>query len=289
MPHTPVAVAQFAGLDLVSSPDEAACIDQLNVDLDVRGALRSRNGYDNFTGSELTNQPDSMAAHYESDGTRQLLVGGGLRLDALNSSGTSIANAVPTGFPHTFARFGGPTAEVTYISNGADQVRAWNGTAFSTPGGLSGQTGYFVAITPTSNRLVVARESGATAGNNPSSVNFSDAGAPETFTSTNFIDLDPGDGEVITGLQTWGNYLFVFKQTKFYVFYGEETDVTGEPIFNYRKVDTGIGCAASRSVRAGRDGLYFLAPTGVYRTTGGAPELVSAAIDPLFNGGLSSF
>jgi hypothetical protein len=275
------------GLNLRDSEvPESQAIDLLNVEFDDRGAVGQRAGYAQFTDPALTNQPDSVFPHYESDGTKHLLVGNGNRLDALDTTGASVANSTaPTASPHFFARFGGPTAEVTYIANGTDQVRAYNGTAFSSPAGLSGQTGKFLAVTPTSNRLVVARETGTTAGNNPSSVNFSDAGAPETFTSTNFVDLDPGDGEAITGMVAWRDYVFVFKPSKFWVFYGESTDGTGEPVFSHKKIDTGTGLAASKAIAVATEALYFLSSDGVYRTTGPyAPELVSDIINPFFLG-----
>jgi hypothetical protein len=282
----------YGGLDLVSSPDNSRCIDMLNVDLDVRGAVRARDGYATFITdtSALNSQPDSLFTFVTSGGTKRLLVGHTNHVAAFDINGATVtAGVLASAGPHFFTRFGGPTAEAVYIGNGTDGIQKFTIDAFSSPGTLSGQTGKFVAITPTSNRLVVARESGTTAGNNVSSVNFSDAGAPETFTATNFVDLDPGDGEAIMGLVSWGNNLFAFKETKFYVFTHETVDTTGEPIFNYRKVDTGIGLVASRGLCAARDGVYFVSRTGVYRTTGGPPELVSRVIDPLFIGGASSF
>ena len=289
MTHQPLPIARYAGIDLAASPDESPCIDQLNIDLDVRGAVRSRDGYDNFTGSELTGQPDSLFPFTTSAGTKRLLVGNGNRVDALNTSASSVDNETSTASPHFFTRFGGPTAEAVYFSNGTDQVKKFTSDAFATPGGLSGETGMFVAVTPTSNRLVIARESGSTAGNNPSSVRFSDAGDPENFTANNYVDLDPGDGEPIMGLASWGNSLFAFKESKIWEFYGESTDTVGETIFNVRKIDTGIGLISPRGVVAARDGVYFIARTGIYRTTGGFPQLVSGAIAPLFVGGVSDF
>lgn len=91
------------------------------------------------------------------------------------------------------------------------------------------------------------------------------------------------------GLVAWREYLFVFKQSKLFVFYGTDTDSSGDPVFRYRTVDTGIGAVASRAIVAGRDGVYFLNGRGVYRTTGGVPELVSPALDPFFVGGTSEF
>lgn len=292
MGYAPASFRGFGGgLNLRDAPDvvdERYAIDCLNVVFSERGAVQQRDGSRRFTSATLTNSPDSMAPFYKTNGTKALVVGNGNRLDVLNTFGASVANALPTANPHFFTRFGGPTAEVMYIANGTDQVRKLAEAAgvftFSTPAGLSSQTGKFLAVTPTSNRLMVARESGATGGNNPSSVNFSDPGAPETFGATNWVDLDPGDGEEIMGIVAWREYVFVFKQTKFWVFYGESTDSTGGPVFNFRKVNTGLGLAAPRALTAGREGVYFLDRTGIYRTTGGNPELLSDVIDPFFAG-----
>lgn len=290
-PYKPVPFRSLGGgLNLRDSEvSETQAIDLLNVEFDERGAVSKRYGYAQFTGAELTNQPDSVFPHYESDGTTRLLVGNGNRLDALNTSGASVANTTSTASPHLFVRYGGPTVEATYIANGTDQVQKFDGTSFTTPAGLAGQSGKFLTVTPTSNRLVVAREQGASAGSNPSSVNFSDAGAPETFGSSNYVDLDPGDGEAITGMVSWANYVFVFKPSKFWVFYSETTDSTGAPVFNFRKIDTGIGVAAPRAVAAGRDAVYFMGSRGVYRTRGQEPELVSDIIEPFFLGNPSIY
>jgi hypothetical protein len=285
-------ITRFGGLDLVSSPDEVGlngAIDGLNFDLGVRGALRSRDGFDNFTGSELTNQPDSMTPYYVIAGTRQLLVGNGNRLDLLNTSGTSVASQNANASPHFFARFGSPSAEVIYIANGTEPIRKLSGTTFSDPAGMATQNGKFLAVTPQSNRLVIARHSSTLGGVNPSSVYFSNAGDAETFGANDWVDLDPGDGEAITGMIAWRDYIFVFKETKFWVYYGESTDDTGGAVFNFRKIATGIGLAASKALAVGREGVYFLDRTGVYLTSGGPPTLVSDPLDPLFSGGLSGF
>lgn len=285
----PLAFPGFAGgLNLRDQPNQVnptQAVDLLNVALIEREGIRSRDGYAKFSASALTNRPDSLAAFYTSGGTAQLVVGNGNRLDALNSAGTSIANVAPTASPHYFARFGGPTAELLFIANGTDTVRQWNAAAFSTPA-YTGTTpnGKFLAVTSWDNRLVSARRASTTAGNNPSTVLFSDQGVPTTFTAANYIDLTPGDGEVIMGVISWERYLFVFKESKFFRIYGTGRNVDGSPIFQYEAIDTGIGLAASRALCAGRDGVYFLGRNGVYKTTGARPELVSSLIDPFFAG-----
>jgi hypothetical protein len=289
MPLKPMAWPGFAsGLNLRDQPnqvDPTQAVDLLNIALIEREGIRSRDGYSKFTSSALTNRPDSLAAFYTSSGTAQLIVGNGSRLDALNTSGASTANAAPTASPHFFARFGGPTAELMFIGNGTDTVRQWNGTAFSTPA-YTGTTpnGRFLAVTPWDNRLISARRPGTTAGNNPATVLFSDQGVPTTFTAANFVDLVPGDGEAIMGMVAWERYVFVFKETKFFRFYGTSTGVAGTPIFNFEAIDDGIGMVSSRALCAGRDGVYFLGRNGVYRTTGSRAELVSGTLDPFFAG-----
>jgi hypothetical protein len=282
------------GLDLASQPGLVAfdkALDCLNVTFTSRGAVESRGGYAAFSGT-LTNQPDSLGGFIKSDGTKRLLVGNGNRIDVLDTGGSSVANTTsPTASPHYFVRFGSPSVEAIYMANGTDQVRRYDTSGgFTSPAGLAGQTGKFLAVSPASNRLVVARESGSTAGNNPSSVNFSDAGDPETFTSTNFIDLDPGDGEAIMGMASFRGQLLIFKGSKMWRHYGESTDAVGEPVFDVLKMDTGgVGLAASRALAVSDDAVYFLHGAGVYSTSGGPPQRVSDIIEPFFLGGTSIY
>lgn len=276
-----------AGLNLQSQPDildPAQALDCLNTEYGERGAARQRAGFAKFTTSALTNQPDSLHGFQKADGTKRLIVGNGNRLDALDTAGASVANSTaPTSSPHWATRFGGPTIEATFLSNGVDQVRQYDTTSgFTTPAGLSAQTGKFVATWE--KRLVVARESGTTAGNNPSSVNFSDPGDPTNFAAGVFEDLDPGDGEAIMGIATYREQLIVLKETAYHVFYGVGTDAAGEADPRSRAVKAGVGLAASKALAVARDGVYFLSRQGVYRTSGGEPELVSSLLDPFFTG-----
>jgi hypothetical protein len=285
--YAPVGQTRFGGgLNLtdgadVVSPDQA--VDLLNVVFLPQGGVRQRDGYQRFSASELTNRPDSLGAHYESDGTRQLLVGNGTRIDALNTSGTSIANVAPTASPQNFVRFAAPGTEHTLIANGTDTVRRWDGAAFSTPAytGTTPTTRY-LAVQSTDNRLVAARTAA-----NPDRVLFSDPGVPTTFGVNNYVDLHPGSGEPITALVAWREYVFAFKETEYFVFQGTSTSSTGTPIFNVRPVSSMAGSVGAAC--AAPEGVYFLDRRGVYLTTGQAPQLVSGQLDPLFLGGASLY
>ena len=300
------------GLNLRDNPQQVAqdeAIDLLNVVFTERGAVAQRYGYAQFTSSALTNQVDSLGVFYTSTGTKQLIAGCGSRLEGINTSGAVVASATGlSGGPYTFARFAAPGSELLYAGNGTDTLRKWDGLAWTAPTATVDGTAArampkagAIAIQPNDNRLAASGFATITGGphgvaSNPSRVFFSNAGAPETWETdgvaprgANYLDLTPGDGEQIMGMVAWRNNLFVFKESKFFVFYGNSLATAGTPIFNYRAVDAGIGLCSRRALVAGYDGVYFMDRTGVYRTTGNEPELVSSIIDPFFQGSPSVY
>jgi len=304
--YTPFAFQGFGGgLNLqakADAVDPAQCIDALNVNFSDRGAIQQRDGYAALTGSELTNRADSLCAFYTSTGTKQLLAGCGTRLEALNASGEVSKSATGlTGGPWGFVRFGQPNEEVAYVGNGSDTLRKWTGTEWKAPtatvdkeAGKAMPKARYLAVQSPDNRLVATGFATTTGGPNgttssPSHVYFSDAGNPESWTSLNYEQLTPGDGEAIQGCIAWREFVFVFKETKFFVFYGNGTDAEGSVEFNRRPVEAGVGLASPRALCAHRTGVYFLDRKGVYRTTGQEPELVSSAIEPIFVGEASHF
>lgn len=298
-----IDVDQFPGLDLRKSPDEAACIDLLNVDLDVRGRIRSRDGYTLFeNGVAITGTVSGMAPVYSTAGDR-LLVSLSDIIYAFSTDYLAVApySSTDNRFENAYSFARSPASDAVYVGNanssGASIGRLLPGTGFQISGGGgytftgTAPTGKFVATWPFSggNRLVSAHRWNTTAGDNGSTVQFSDAGSSVAWTSTSYVDLFPNDGETINGLCVWRDQLFAFKASRFFVFYGESVDSSGNPIFNYRPVDVGIGNAAPRGVAVGSDGVYFVNSRGVYRTTGGGPQLVSGAIDPVFTNTVGSF
>jgi hypothetical protein len=204
-----------------------------------------------------------------------------------------------------FANFGKPATgaadelEYVYMGNGSETMRRWDGSAFTSPANMPKGCPY---LYPRSSRLVAtcfdagSHILGPTAGpSSQSHVYFSDPGAPETWTANNYVILTPGDGERIHGAAAWRDLFFVFKRSKFFVFTGESTGGDGNPIFNYRTVDTGVGLSgysagmeAAGAITSGPDGVYFMNERGVWRTSGDAPVLISGRIAPFFDGTAST-
>ena len=64
---------------------------------------------------------------------------------------------------------------------------------------------------------------------------------------------------------------------------------SGITTYYKRPVDNGVGLICRHACVSGRDGVYFVGPEGVYRTTGGEPELLSELIAPIFSGAPSPY
>lgn len=291
-------------VDKVDSVDPAECVDCLNVTFSQRGAIESRPGYNNLNASELTNRVESLAPYYKSSGTKQLLAGCGTRLEALSTGGTVVASA--TGLTKAvwdFSRFGKPNEEVAYAGNGTDTLRKWNGEEWTAPtatvDGVAAKTmpkAASLCVFAAWNRLVCGAFStttggpgGAASSSSPSHVYFSEEGNPEAFESTAYIQFTPGDGEKVLAVIAWREFVFVFKETKFFVITDQARDSENKPEFVFQTIDTGVGLASSRAVCVHQSGVYFMSRDGVFRTTGQEPEQVSNLVEPIWSGDTSLF
>lgn len=303
------------GLNLRDKSDvvkESEAIDILNVDLTNVGTIKQRDGYVKFTASALAQRVQTLFPYYTASGTKQLLAGCATsRLEAIDSNGVALANIVGLGISssYSFTRFAAPGSELALVASspaGLDTIRQWNGAAWSFPtatvngtAGLPLPKASSICITPNTNRLVsTGYETSAASGpntttSNPSRVHFSNIGDPFTWETDglgtpvrgrNFVDLTPGDGEQIMACIAWRDKVFVFKQSKFFVFEGEGTNNDATPIFKYRAVDTGVGLFAKQAVCASREGVFFMDSTGVYFTDGSDPIVLSGKIEPFWTG-----
>jgi hypothetical protein len=298
--YQPFAFADFSGgINLRDKSDvvtDKEAIDLLNVTFNERGAIRQRDGYADLTTADLTNRVDSLAPFYNASGIKQLIAGCGTRLEALSTAGAVVASKTGlVGGPYSFARFAAPGSEFMYAANGADTLQRWDGSAWTAPTAtVNGTAGQVMpkagSITVTAamagtasgtnaaNRLVAtAYGTQTTAGpggstSTPSRVHFSNAGQPEIWETDgasgrgrNFLDLTPGDGEQIMAAVTWRELVFVFKETKFFVMWGESTAADGTPIFNFREIVNSTGLASKQSVAVDQDELHHGFATGANR------------------------
>jgi len=247
-------------------------------------------------GGEPSAPVNNLAPFYMSDGERQLVVGCDKELyvftpqSALVASETGLSEGV-----WDFARFGAPGNEWIIAGNGSEELWYWDGSAWDQISGAPKAGALAVMAVSQGNRLVASRTKDFTTGGpggdsaNPSRVWFSDPGDPETWQPNNYVDFTPGDGEAIQALVAWREFVFVFKETKFFRIDGSTEDASGNPVFLYTTFDTGVGLAAPRAVVPTEHGVFFLSSRGVYVTTGGEPECVSDPVEPIFLGSPSPY
>lgn len=269
MATTPVVLERFGGLNLVDDPFEigaGGATAMSNVDLSTaRGRLRGRDGVSTpFSSTVIT----GVLATYVSSGSYVLCrtASGVTPVRIGGADGTSTSAFTPVG-PGAFAR----TNSRIYGCGGVNAIYRYDGawTSVAMPASFNPS---YLAVMPISGRIVAA---------NGSRVHFGDAGASETFGVNNWVDLWPGDGETIAGLIVYRDALYVFKQSRFAVFYSEGIDADGEPVFNYRGVDTRNGLTdygAGGPLVVGDEGVYFTNANGVYLTTGDTPVLISRTL-----------
>jgi hypothetical protein len=308
MQLSPFSIERFSGLNLVTDPQELGLDgspNQLNIDVNREGRARTRDGYvkhntntiaaggyqsiwtSRQNGGELLGIRNSGALHMLVD--KMSSAGVVANVGDISGSNTQAVTAV--------AHIGTATATTVYIAStpgsGANPkpgstLRKYDGAALSNGVGKP----LYVAPYPRGGRLIqghyaLAADSPSGANGSPSTVFISDEGAPDTYQPTNFVHLRPGDGEFITAIVTWREQTFVFKQTMLYVFFGEDPDDDGLPIFRVREVPltTSIPYAPGplgQFAVAGNDGVYFSGRDGIYVTTGFVPRPISDAVSPMW-------
>lgn len=90
--------------------------------------------------------------------------------------------------------------------------------------------------------------------------------------STNYVDINPNDGEASTGLRRFSLELLVFKPNYIYRFKTSGTDP--DPLIK-------IGTRSNESIVEGKRGVYFHHDSGFFRYNGGYPQEISRPISDI--------
>jgi hypothetical protein len=148
----------------------------------------------------------------------------------------------------------------------------------------------YVATLGNNSHLFYAGEPSA-----PSAVYVSDPFFPESF-STPLTQVNPMlgayqpalignndgvDGGNITGLQTLGSSMIVFKESAVYTMI--ETQLFGDIAFQVENISSTVGCLSPRSIVAMDGFLCFLAIDGIYATDGNTAQQISGNVPTFFD------
>jgi hypothetical protein len=299
---TPFTLERFGALNLSDDPFEvgsAGARDMSNVRLDQPGKIATRGGFDTLDSTTQSNVVAFAPAYHQPTGNYrymavQTTAGGTFRYYGVGLASHTDYTSLSIFGSGTFGTFTGGIIGGSggFLLARSDDViltvplSALGG--ITAPSGVAGSPqAYFLTLTGIEGRMAAAysQVGGAPL---PYRVHFSNAGSIATWTSSDFVDLWPTDDQQIRAAVTFRDQVFVFKDRRFAVFYGESTDADGGAIFNYNPVDVGIGCAYNHGAAVGPDGVYFIATDGIYRTVGDAPVLVSGPIQPVFDAATDS-
>lgn len=163
---------------------------------------------------------------------------------------TAIITGLSSGGDYHFATVN----DYLIFCNGIDVPKKWDGINAPVDLGGSPPRGKYVAVHK--NRVFFAGSS-----SNPSRLYFSDLLNPDSWPTLNFIDISPEDGDSLTGVLSYGDYLVIAKQHSIWILAGD-----APANFTVRRVSARIGCLAPRSLCAVNDLICFVADDGVYLT-----------------------
>jgi hypothetical protein len=274
------------GLNLASDPIHVAdseTTDCLNVDFDVRGAVRKRQG------SELKYTTTAGGIDYLLPYRRPatnlntlLAVRIGFGPLAFDSGFALVQDYLGTGESSGALGMGIQAGGSAFLINGIDNTTRIRNNTIATLGTTAGATGNHPKakyVTFHKGRLFFGNTG---AGADPSRVIFTGSDANpadlEYFKALSFIDFDPNDGDEITAVVAFLDQVNVFKRNKIFALRGNQPDSFVNVVAN-----TSLGCVAPRTALAWDKGVLFLSGRGVFSFDGARAVRVSDKIDPALN------
>lgn len=247
--------------------DEEAS-DLLNVQFIESGCVSKSYGY-TAVGTGLSNNPKGLASFYTSS-SRYVLTVDGTSLKYLNSgTWTSISGASFTN-----------AQEVNFVQ-GNDILYVWNGdqagasltsglsltrltTAPSAAFGILYSNYQIVAgVASKPNRLYISTSSDLGDFTNATGVLSDSTGVPGATvfsgTGANYIDVNIGDGDKITGLAKFQTVLVVFKERSIWQL---TFDTSGNPVI--AQISSSSGAVSHKSIDNVENDIFYLSRNGYY-------------------------
>ena len=268
------------GLNNLGSPnliDNREWADLLNIEFDEGGVARKRMGFEQFA-TVLTNATELSTFVTESLNQVTTIDNGIFKY----STGTSWTADATVSFTVDKPVWFTQARSAQYIFDETLGGAQWTGSVLSRPGTLPKAKfsiftqSYHIAsgVDGQQNRVYISELADASKFTRTTgSLNDATEVPGATVfsgTTANFIDIQPGDGDRITGLGTFQNVIIIFKQ---FSIYQMTFDDTGDPVVT--PVTNAAGCISARSVVNVENDLYFLSREGI-RVLGNEPNFFSS-------------
>uniref|UniRef100_A0A6M3Y3H8 Uncharacterized protein n=1 Tax=viral metagenome TaxID=1070528 RepID=A0A6M3Y3H8_9ZZZZ len=252
----------------------------LNMDTSVIGQLQVRKGT-TAIGDQLEDGKSILGLYQFKDSgagaySQQIAAvdnsGSTQSVTEYNNSGTwtgiTDGGTFTAGAKYRFETF----LDLVFMVNSAfDGPKSWNGNPASGWGTgqlTSAPAGEFIKVYK--DRIYIAATSA-----NPDRLYYStvpDSNGDitwDTGATGLWIDINPEDGENITGLEENSTTLLIFKDQSMYRWNGSSTEAD-------KIID--VGCSSSDSIATRHGKTFFFNPKGIYVTQGGYPQRISKPI-----------
>lgn len=197
---------------------------------------------------------------YKSDGTKVTLFVSGTTLYSVDNN-TGALTTVKSGLNALATRYHFELMnDIVYYVNGYDGYRKWDFTTESQVNatnynGICEHKGlmFFIDVT------------------DPNRVVFSEFGTPETFTSTDWIEVPaPKTGDPVVALTPLNGYLFISTLNNRYILTGTDRDS-----FALTEAPDQHGTYTTETITVDKNYMYYLSNDGVYRSNGSEAQLLS--------------
>lgn len=262
---------------------EGAVTDSVNFHFDRKGAATVRLGITGLGATVLLSRPavglfnvqQSTAAVVFSNGSSATVY-------TFGTSSTPSAWAVSldggtASVKIRFVDFAGYTVMPNFIYNTLSSMRFWDGGTRNwkftgNPINPQNMWGYNINLVEVYKSRIYATGDPALPSRLYFSSVISSAGNITWSPTTDFVDINPGDGEGMTGMKRYALELLLFKPNYIYRF--KTSGVDPDPLIK-------VGTRSQESIIEGKRGLYFFHDTGFYRYAGGYPTEISRPVSDI--------
>lgn len=249
-----------------------------NLNFDVIGAAKVRDGV-TIIGAQIVDNKTIVGLHQFLDqgaGTDDKLIAvcNTVAYYWSGSAWTSKRTGLTADSKARFTNF----VDLVFMVNGVDAMNSWDGAAansFGTTNCVSAPAARFIDNFRT--RVWAANSSTYPSRLWYSSVADVSGGIVWTGDDSGYIDISPGDGEDITGIQKFSQFMLVFKRNYTYRVYSKNDTEPDPYIF--------VGTYSQESVKLAKDGVYWHHPSGIYRLRRGDsyPREISKPVQGYIN------
>lgn len=261
---------------------EGAVTEAINFHFDRKGAATVRSGLTTLGGTILTGKP-CAGLHNAQSRTAIVAFSNGGSSAIYSFSGSSWGLSVTEGTASVrvrFVDFGSYTIMPNFNYNTYSSMRFWgagaDGASYWKTTGNPINPQNMWGYNPQFLEVYKSRMYASGDPSYPSRLFFSSvissAGNITWTPSTDYVDINPGDGEDNTALKRFSLELLFFKPSYIYRF--RTSSVDPDPLIK-------IGTRSHESIVEGKRGLYFHHDSGFYKYTGSYPTEISRPISDI--------